>query len=81
MLKALVILAHAAYPPACCSGQDCHPVAETDVIEQVPGGWTFNGLAVPQAIVKPSFDGQFHVCQAGGVRSNPVICFFVPTNV
>ncbi len=73
ILAAGIILAHSWYPIECCSEKDCHPVF--DAVE-VEGGWQSGGRFYPDAIVKPSKDGQFHSCE--GVFTKRPLCFFVP---
>ena len=100
MLPALLALApvwggpaaaHSWYPYDCCSDRDCWPMGEdADAREPdptiVPGGYrTHDGLFVAERDTRPSRDGRFHVCRAGGHPAGSVIrpadrpvCLFVP---
>lgn len=54
---------HSWYDVACCSDNDCHPVAADDVIE-TETGWKYlpTGTEFTREMVKPSKDHRFHVC-------------------
>lgn len=70
-----------SYPYACCSMNDCRPVA-TRAISERPEGFVINvtGEVVPyrDARVRPSPDGEFHWCSVAGGDSGRTICLFVP---
>lgn len=83
--------AHEWYPPACCSGVDCHPAAtgDSDAREPDPvkirGGWRLHdGTVLTDDDARPSPDGRFHVCRTGGNPKGAVIyaegkpCFWAP---
>lgn len=83
--------AHEWYPPACCSGVDCHPAATGDRDAREPdpvrvrGGWRLHdGIVLKDEDAKPSPDGRFHVCRTGGNPRGAVIytdgrpCFWMP---
>jgi hypothetical protein len=67
-------IAHSWYPYECCSDRDCQPVFDA---RRVDGGWESGGRFYPDAITRPSLDGNFHSC-ATKSRS---LCFFVPLGV
>jgi len=56
--------AHEWYAPECCSGRDCHPVDQTDLVEIDNGCWRqlSTGLKFCGSQVKPSQDRHWHVC-------------------
>ncbi|MFC3071507.1 hypothetical protein [Shinella pollutisoli] len=70
-----------SYPFACCSNDDCRPVAETAVGEG-PAGYVVRatGEVVPYADprVRASPDGDFHWCSVAGEATSRTICLFVP---
>ena len=70
-----------SYPYACCSMNDCRPVA-TKAISERPEGFVINvtGEVVPyqDTRVRPSPDGEFHWCSVAGGESGRTICLFVP---
>lgn len=83
--------AHSWYPYDCCSDRDCWPMGvDADAREPdpriVPGGYlTHDGIFVAERDTRPSRDGRFHVCRAGGALTGAVItpsqrpvCLFVP---
>ena len=70
-----------SYPYACCSMNDCRPVA-TKAISERPEGFVINvtGEVVPyrDTRVRPSPDGEFHWCSVAGGEGGRTICLFVP---
>jgi len=70
-----------SYPYACCSTDDCRPVAET-AIREGPDGYVIraSGEVVPYADsrVRVSPDGDFHWCSVAGEATSRTICLFVP---
>jgi len=65
-----------AYPPSCCSQNDCREFPG-ERMKETPRGYLFpSGLVLPYADdrIKPSPDGKFHICQ----NRLRVICLFVP---
>ena len=88
-----------AYPLNCCSGQDCAAIPASRVstmpdgyhIEVGPGDHQFVTrptlfiVAYNDRKVKPSPDGEFHLCisreyrgTSGDVTPSRLICFFAP---
>ena len=59
---------HDWYEPQCCSGRDCHPVDQTDLVEIENGCWKqlSTGLKYCGAMVRPSQDRHWHVCHSPG---------------
>lgn len=49
------------YPPACCGGHDCRPVA-CEEIQESKSGWTWRDI--PFKDVLPSRDRACHACTA-----------------
>lgn len=85
------VWAHSWYPYDCCSDRDCWPMgADADAKEPdpriVPGGYlTHDGHFMAQRDTRPSRDGRFHTCRAGGSLTGKLItpsggpfCLFVP---
>jgi len=71
--------AHSWYPIECCSGQDCHPIA-CDQLEEIDDGRIRDigtGTIYRRDQIRPSQDGQCHVCTAGGFKRGAPICVFV----
>ena len=79
------------YPTACCSDQDCAPLAAAAVRErrggwhvvvapgthpQVPAGSPAVMAFIPMAEAMKSPDGVFHICLHPADRR--VLCFFTP---
>jgi hypothetical protein len=66
------------YPFACCSGQDCRPVA--DVRETAAGFVVRSGetVAYSDVRIRRSPDGDFHWCSVAGADDGRTICLFVP---
>lgn len=53
--------AHEWYPPACCSGDDCHPVECSSLTERGKG-LAYKSYYFYNKMIKPSQDGLCHVC-------------------
>lgn len=70
-----------SYPPLCCSGIDCRPVASS-AIKEGPAGYviTSTGELVPyrDKRVRNSPDGEYHWCSMLGEDDTRTICLFVP---
>lgn len=70
-----------SYPFACCSNQDCRPVA-TKAISEKPQGYVINvtGEVVPykDTRIRTSPDGDYHWCSVAGEEKSRTICLFVP---
>lgn len=67
-----LLFAHAAasgwqYPKECCSDRDCKPISCTLLEEQSNGSLldTTTQMSYPPQTIKPSQDGQCHVCANG----------------
>ena len=65
LVIAAVLLVHDWYPPVCCGGRDCRPVACETIDKNLD--WGLRGL---------SPDGRCHVCVGRG--SDYPRCIFVP---
>lgn len=79
VLLAAPAAAHDWYPLECCSGQDCHPIA-CDQLEEIDQGRIRDigtGTIYSRDQIRPSLDGQCHVCTAGGFKRGAPICVFV----
>jgi hypothetical protein len=72
LLTALLFLAHEGgwYPQECCHDQDCHPVP---CVEIAPDN-TWHGMKFPS--IRPSPDGQCHVCVY--TLAHRPLCLFIP---
>jgi hypothetical protein len=71
--------AHEWYPIECCSGMDCRP-HPCDDLEDIGGGSVrdiASGSIYRRDQVRPSPNGQCHVCTAGGLTRGAPICAFV----
>lgn len=72
--------AHDWYPPDCCSGRDCFPVAD-DAVTPMPGGAYLvgaSGAAVQASQVRTSQDGRYHLCTRTGEIDGQPLCLFEP---
>jgi hypothetical protein len=89
LLARSVSFAHSWYDPACCSGQDCKLVAETDLKKHPDGRWEY--LPLHQYFnpdqERPSGDANYHVCigvtrpeEFGGIAAPIYIprCIYIP---
>jgi hypothetical protein len=68
-------VAHEWYPPACCSGGDCAPIAGTRVRAMISGYVVDGRHIIPYGEVKTSQDGRFHACWP---KPDQLRCFFAP---
>jgi len=50
------------YPPDCCGGRDCRPIACSTVKDNPDGSVSWTGLLFPRELVKISGDASCHVC-------------------
>jgi hypothetical protein len=70
-----------SYPFSCCSGMDCHEVADQAVLEG-PRGYviklTGELIMSRDTRIKDSPDGHFHQCTVAGEATGRTICLFVP---
>lgn len=67
------------YPSDCCSSRDCRPRA-CDALEQQRDGGVLDvelGQTYTKAQVRPSQDGQCHVCTGAGAPDGRPICAFL----
>jgi len=55
------VYGHDWYSSACCSGQDCHPILCTELIDKVHGIQWREYFFSPD-MIHPSQDSQCHVC-------------------
>lgn len=73
--------AHDWYPFACCSNQDCRPVAQSSISER-PDGYHVaqNGdvLGYTDQRIRQSQDNEYHLCTVAGDDNARTICLFVP---
>jgi hypothetical protein len=75
-------LAHKApsgwqYPPGCCGGEDCHPVA-CETIEEKRGVYIWKGVIFPRSMARVSADNRRHVClQFNGDGTPSARCLFL----
>jgi len=62
-------LAHSWYDWDCCHDQDCRPIAMEEVEEIDHGQWRHiaSNTVIEKVNVRPSRDGQFHLCTPHGV--------------
>lgn len=68
--------AHDWYPPLCCSGGDCAPLASSRVRPEGAGGYVVDGkFHVIRKDVQDSPDGQYHACFPTSER---MACFWAP---
>lgn len=84
LLMSVPAQAHEWYEWSCCSGGDCREAREGE-IRQVPDGFEHvpsgQRLTYPHAGIRPSRDGQFHVCIPPDGRWAPgrkIKCIYVP---
>ena len=71
-----LILAHSFYPAKCCNEGDCRAVPCEEIV--VNGSWvTWRGLRTAAFIIKPSPDGECHVCN----DYQRIRCIFMPEDV
>ena len=54
-------IAHSWYPPECCSGLDCKPVAGEKLVENAKG-IIYEGVQFTPNMIKPTQDKDCHVC-------------------
>ena len=68
------------YPYACCSGQDCREVPSASVKEMPDGYHLPSGEIVPMTDgrIRPSPDGETHLCTVAGADDGRMICLFLP---
>lgn len=75
--------AHDWYPYDCCSEKDCHPIP-CEAIKEQGKNLVYNGYTFFEDMIKPSLDGQCHVCISNEVP-NPDFtpfphCIFIQQN-
>ncbi len=69
--------AHDWYPPQCCSGRDCAPLAAGRV-KVTPEAYIIDGIhRVAHNRVQWSPDGEYHACFPGGDKL-VLGCFWAP---
>lgn len=76
--------AHDWYPPNCCSGHDCAPIA-MDEVRLTPEGFVIPGNpeTVPYSSPKirqtpPEGGNRYHLCTRAGRRDGEVLCLYIP---
>lgn len=57
---------HDWYPIECCSGEDCRPVACSDIVE-TETGLRYDGVDFAKHAERPSRDSRCHVCIRNGI--------------
>lgn len=81
-LSASPAAAHDWYPWECCSGYDCGPIALDQTPKEEGGGFTLaDGRHVDYKDIKPSPDGQFHLCEQKfepEPKNRKILCFYAP---
>jgi hypothetical protein len=75
LLFALPAPAHEWYPPSCCSGGDCAPIAEQRVRATPTGYLVDEKFPVKHSEVRKSMDGRYHGCFP---KPTELRCFFAP---
>lgn len=66
---------HDWYPPSCCSGGDCAPIAGERVKPEGAGYLVDGRFHIAKSEVKDSMDGRYHGCFPTAER---LLCFFAP---
>jgi hypothetical protein len=73
-----VAKSHSWYEPACCSGNDCKPVHDDDVVEKPDGvhvrGWGVLSRTDPR--IRTSRDDASHICE----MPNKLYCVYMRPN-
>src|SRR5689334_20301829 len=80
------VQAHDWYDEECCSGEDCAPAKEGEVV-RTPDGWLIIPLniTVPFARARVSADDHFHYCRYRTGKGSLIIpfpgkpCLYVPS--
>ena len=75
LVYAVTAQAHEWYPQECCSDRDCRAV-DAPKIEVTTGGYLINGQYVPKESVRPSPDGDWHICELPLTKH--ILCVFEP---
>jgi len=75
LVYAIAAQAHSWYPRECCGEGDCK-IVDTPKMERKPEGYLINGQIVPFDRVRPSPDGEWHICS--GQISSFIFCVFEP---
>lgn len=84
-LSAPAAFAHDWYDAECCSGKDCAPARDGDVI-RTPNGWLIVPLniTVPYGRARTSADDHFHYCRYWDGKGGFIVpmgqkpCLYVP---
>jgi hypothetical protein len=75
LAAASIAAAHEWYPPLCCSGGDCRPIAASRV-SVVSDGYMVDGkFHILASEARDSLDGRYHGCFP---EPNRLVCFFRP---
>jgi hypothetical protein len=88
-LPVLVLLAsgtaahsHGWYPWECCSDNDCAPISLNETPKERDGGfYLIDGRHISYREVKPSPDGQWHLCEQkwpAKVSDRKILCVYAP---
>lgn len=75
LLSCATAAAHEWYPPSCCSGGDCAPLADERVSTTSTGYVVDGKFHVPHSQVRKSMDGRYHGCFP---RPTELRCLFAP---
>ena len=74
--------AHSWYSWECCHDQDCAPIALSETPKEEKGGFTLiDGRHIPYKDLKPSPDGQWHLCEQKHEpepRNRKILCVYAP---
>jgi hypothetical protein len=74
--------AHEWYPWECCSNDDCAPISASDTPHEERGGFRLSdGRHVPYQSLRPSPDGQWHLCEQkwpAEVGRRRILCVYAP---
>jgi hypothetical protein len=82
LLAAWQAQAHSWYSPYCCNEKDCKELLPTEVTEDadqyivIINGKTVYEIPKDSKVIKPSQDGNYHICLSAVDMS--VRCFYVP---
>jgi hypothetical protein len=74
--------AHSWYPWECCSDKDCAPITMSETPREKDGGfYLIDGRHISYKEVKPSPDGQWHLCEQkwpANSAARKILCVYAP---
>ena len=74
--------AHSWYPWECCSEKDCAPITMSETpLEKDGGFYLTDGRHISYKEVKPSPDGQWHLCEQkwpANPAARKILCVYAP---